>query len=78
MRHHPMDEERRPLAKMGYSVYPAKDLPKGLVIKSTDLVIKSPADGLPGWAYDELIGKTLLRDVNAEEILDWSYFSGEF
>ena len=62
---------------MGYAVFPARDLPKELVIKPTDLVIKSPADGIPAWEFDSLIGRRLTRDIKKEEKLDWSDFDGE-
>ena len=74
---HPLEVERGPIYKMGYACYPATDLPKGAVIKLTDLVIKSPAEGLPGWAFDELIGKRTARDLAKEEVLEWSDFEGE-
>jgi len=74
---HPINAERRPIYKMGYAVYPARDLPKELVIKPTDLVIKSPADGIPAWEFDSLIGRRLTRDIKKEEKLDWSDFDGE-
>ena len=74
----PMEEELRPLYKMGYAVYPARDLYKGLVITSIDLVIKAPMEGLPGWAYDELLGRRTSRDLKKEQPLDWSDFEGEF
>ena len=74
----PMEEELNPLHKMGYAVYPARDLYKGLVATSIDLVIKSPLNGLPGWAYDELLGRRTSRDLKKEQPLDWSDFEGEF
>lgn len=74
----PIDEEVGPMHKMGYSVYPARDLPKGLVISPSDLVIKSPAEGLSAWVYNELVGSRTARDLKAEEILDWADFEGEF
>ena len=74
---HPLDVERGPVYKMGAAVYPARDLSKGLVIQPTDLVIKSPADGLPGWEFDSLIGKRTTVDLKKEQPLDWAYFDGE-
>jgi len=75
---HPVELELKPVYKMGYAVYPARDLEPGRVIRAEDLVIKSPAEGLPGWAYDELIGRRLNCLVKAEQPLRWEYFDGEF
>jgi len=74
---HPVELELKPIYKMGSAVYPARDLEPGRVISADDLVIKSPADGLPGWAYDELINRRLNCRVKAEQPLRWEYFDGE-
>ena len=74
---HPLESERGPIHKMGYACYPAVDIPKNSIISPTMLVIKSPAEGLPGWAWDELIGKRTARDLAKEEVLEWSDFEGE-
>ena len=75
---YPLPSEKGPLTKMGYSCYTTRYLPGGHVITADDLAVKSPAEGLPGWAYDELIGKRLLVAVMADTPLDWSMFGGEF
>ena len=74
----PMEEENAPTKKMGYSVYPSRDIPAGTVIESYHLVIKSPLDGLPGWTYDELLGRKTTRFLLTEEPLDWSDFEAEY
>lgn len=71
---YPLPAESKPLTKMGYSVYLSHDLPAGAVLRKDDLVIKSPASGLPAWEYDNLIGKTLVVNIKAEEPLSWSDF----
>jgi len=71
---HPVELELKPIYKMGSGVYPRHNLEPGQVITSDDLVIKSPADGLSGWAYDELIGRRLNCRVKAEQPLRWEYF----
>ena len=54
------------------SIYLNKYLPEGATIKPEDVVILRPLSGIPASQYYELIGKTLARDINALEILQWS------
>ncbi len=73
-REQPMEVELKPIYKMGAAVYPALDLPEGLVIKPEHLVIKSPMEGLMGWHYDDLIGKVTTRVLEKEEPLSLEDF----
>ena len=72
---HPLPSEEKPIRKMGYAVYPARDIKVGEVVREADLVIKSPMDGLMGWTYDNLIGKVAQRDLKREEILSEEDFA---
>ncbi len=55
---------RENLAK---SIIAAKDLSSGTVISKDDILIKSPGQGLSPQRIDELIGKTLKRDMKTED-----------
>jgi N-acetylneuraminate synthase/sialic acid synthase len=59
--------ESDPLQKMGKKIVAARALPKGTVLSSKDLEFKSPGDGLPPWRVQEIIGKTLTRNLEFEE-----------
>jgi len=59
--------ESDPLQKMGKKIVAARALPKGTVLSSEDLEFKSPGDGLPPWRVQEIIGKTLARNLEFEE-----------
>jgi N-acetylneuraminate synthase/sialic acid synthase len=59
--------ESDPLQKMGKKIVAARALPKGTVLSSKDLEFKSPGDGLPPWRVQEIIGKTLARNLEFEE-----------
>jgi sialic acid synthase SpsE len=61
--------ERAALEKMGKKVVAATDLPAGHVLVERDLAVKSPGDGLPPTQAYLLIGRTLSRDVRADEDL---------
>lgn len=74
----PMDEEIGPMQKMGYSLTFRVNKIMGEIVETWDLAIKSPDGGLSAWEYDNVIGKRLTRNVMSEEVLDWSFFDGEF
>jgi N-acetylneuraminate synthase len=53
----------------GKSVVAARDLSKGTVITSEDLAAKKPGWGIPAVRLSELVGRTLLRDLAADEMI---------
>jgi sialic acid synthase len=63
------ESEKLPLTKMGKSLYAAHALSKGQVLKSADIVMKSPGGGLPPYELQRLVGKRLAVDVRAEQAL---------
>jgi sialic acid synthase SpsE len=71
---HPLEIEKGPLQKMGSAVYLRRDMRAGDTVSAADVVLKSPMDGLDGWWYDWLIGKKLVVNVNAEQVLREGYF----
>lgn len=73
----PLKVELKPMRKMGSACYFNRDMKIGDTVTVDNLVLKSPVDGLLGWAYDDLIGSILIVDVEAESPLDLSMFSWE-
>jgi sialic acid synthase len=61
------ESEFDPLQKMGKKIVAAKALSKGTVLSIRDFEFKSPGDGLPPWRIQEIIGKTLTRNLEFEE-----------
>jgi N-acetylneuraminate synthase/sialic acid synthase len=59
--------EEGPIEKMSKKLVAARDLPRGHVLRREDLAVKSPGDGLPPYMMDEIIGRTLLRALRADE-----------
>ncbi len=57
---------------MGKQLVAARRLPAGHVLADGDLVAKSPAEGgLPPYRLDDLLGRTLARELAPDEaILD--------
>lgn len=67
----PLPCEANGIYKMGHSVYTSKALQAGKVIERGDLTIKSPAEGLPPYEIDNLIGKMTKYDISEEYPLTW-------
>jgi N-acetylneuraminate synthase/sialic acid synthase len=61
--------ESNAILKMGKKLVAARPLPGGHVLTDADIAIKSPADGLPPWELDRLLGRRLTRPVDADENL---------
>lgn len=59
--------EQRPLYKMGKKLVAARDLPDGHMLTLADIAIKSPNDGLAPYQIDQIIGKTTLRPLRADQ-----------
>ena len=65
---------RENLAK---SLMSSRSLKAGTTITSQDIIIKSPGQGISPQHYNDLIGKTLTRDMNAEDFFYQSDISSE-
>jgi sialic acid synthase len=55
--------------KMGKSLYAARELPAGAVLRREDITLKSPGGGVPPYRLGEFVGKRLRRAVGEEEAL---------
>ena len=70
----PLEVELKPIRKMGAACYFNRDMKVGDTVTVDNLILKSPMDGLPGWDYDDLIGKVLVEEVDKENPLVWEMF----
>lgn len=61
--------EQQPLVKMGKSLYAAKRLPKGHVLRAEDIVMKSPGGGLSPSEIESVLGKRLATDLQPEQLV---------
>ena len=61
--------EEGPILKMGKKLVAARDLPTGHVLTARDIALKSPGDGLPPCLLDQIVGRTLLRPLKADETI---------
>jgi len=62
------------IKKFGKAIHAARHIPAGKVIESSDLTIKSPADGLPPGEFDKIIGRVTLFDLSTDSGLSWGDF----
>ncbi|MFA5775155.1 MAG: N-acetylneuraminate synthase family protein [Ilumatobacteraceae bacterium] len=63
------DSEIDPGQKMGKKMVAARSLSPGDVLASTDILFKSPGDGLPPWMIDQFVGKRVKRALVFEQTL---------
>jgi N-acetylneuraminate synthase/sialic acid synthase len=59
--------EVAPLLKMGKKLVAAVDLPANHVIRSEDIAIKSPSDGLQPYELDKVIGKVTRHPIKEDQ-----------
>lgn len=69
----PAEMEQR--NKMRRSIIAARDLKSGTKLSADDLDAKRPGTGLPPEKFSELVGKTLLRDIEGDTLIKESDFS---
>ena len=78
MNAHPVDKHNvpEPIAPLRdmfrKSVVASCDLPAGTRLERGHLALKKPGSGIPADQLDELMGRCLRRDINRDELLDWS------
>jgi sialic acid synthase len=58
--------EVAPIMKMAKSLYTARPLPVGHVLTEADLTIKCPGGGLPPYELENVVGRTILVDLEEE------------
>jgi N,N'-diacetyllegionaminate synthase len=75
MKQHPIDKDRlaedlRPMRNLfTKSVVARMALPAGTILQSRHLAVKKPGTGIPPGRLQELIGRTLRRSVEADQLL---------
>ena len=69
------DSERAPILKMGKSLVVARDLPVGHALRREDIVMKSPAGGIPPYELDNVIGRVTLKPLYEDDFLSFEVLS---
>ncbi len=65
------ESEKAPIVKMGKSLVVARDLPSGHVLTEADIVMKSPAGGIPPYDLDKVLGCTTTKALHADDFLSY-------
>jgi N-acetylneuraminate synthase/sialic acid synthase len=65
------DSEKAPIVKMGKSLVVARDLPAGHVLGPGDVVMKSPAGGIPPYEMDRVLGRVTLKALYEDDFLSF-------
>ena len=68
----PAEMEQR--KKLRRSIIATRDLPAGTILKKDDFGAKRPGTGFPPGKINELIGKVLIRDIQADTMISESDF----
>ncbi len=63
------ESERAPILKMGKSLVVARDVPAGHVLTRNDIVMKSPAGGIPPYELDSVVGRMTLKPLYEDDFL---------
>ncbi|GAB4428662.1 MAG: N-acetylneuraminate synthase [Chloroflexi bacterium OHK40] len=65
--------EAAPIQKMGKMIVAARDLPAGHLLTAKDLAFKSPAEGLPPYEVERLLGRVLRVALVTDEPLRFEH-----
>jgi N-acetylneuraminate synthase/sialic acid synthase len=68
--------ERGPILKMGKMLVAGRALEAGHVLVAADIAIKSPAEGLPPYELERLVGRRLTRPVAPDEAIQLNHLDG--
>jgi N-acetylneuraminate synthase/sialic acid synthase len=69
------ESEKAPILKMGKSLVIARDLPAGHVLRAEDVIMKSPAGGIPPYDLEKVLGRATLKPLYADEFLTFEVLS---
>jgi sialic acid synthase len=69
------DSEKAPIIKMGKSLVVARDLPAGHVLTGKDIVMKSPAGGIPPYELEKVLGRVTLKALYEDDFLSFEMLS---
>lgn len=62
-----LELEVAPLRKMAKALVASRELPVGHALTADDIAMKSPADGLPAYHFDELVGRELKNPMACDQ-----------
>lgn len=63
--------EEKGIFKMGKGLHVVRNIPAGKKIELEDIAIKSPAEGLPPYEIDRVLGRIAVHDLSTSNALTW-------
>ncbi len=72
-----LPEERGVYEQTRQSVVARQDLPAGTVLTRDMLCVKRPGTGVPAAEIGRLVGRTLVRKVQANSVISWDHIGGK-
>jgi len=69
-----LEDEAPARANARRSLVAKSFIPRGKIIERSDLTFKRPAHGISPKFIDEIIGKTVTKNIEEDEVLVWSMF----
>lgn len=69
------ESEKAPILKMGKSLVVAHDVPAGHVLGPDDVVMKSPAGGIPPYELQNVLGRATLKALHEDDFLSFEVLS---
>lgn len=70
-----LHSEQAAITKMGKSLFAARRLKSGNTLEATDIAVKSPGGGISPSDLDWVLGKTVVRQLEEDELLSPSDFN---
>jgi sialic acid synthase len=70
------ESEKNPIIKMGKKLVASRDLPAGYTIRSKDIALKSPGDGLPPYEMDKVIGRVTRQELKEDDDITFEMLNG--
>jgi N,N'-diacetyllegionaminate synthase len=71
----PQDSEKKMITSMRRSIIAKHDLKSGQVLDRTDLIFKRPGNGISPKLINNIVGKTINRDIGEDDLLNWNFIS---
>ena len=69
------ESEKAPILKMGKSLVLAHYVPSGHVLTAADVVMKSPAGGIPPYELENVLGRMTLKPLYEDDFLSFEVLS---
>jgi N-acetylneuraminate synthase/sialic acid synthase len=69
------ESEKAPITKMGKSLVVARDLPAGHILRSDDIVMKSPGGGIPPSELGNVLGRVTMKALYEDDFLSFEMLS---